>query len=240
MKRLKNKNTPFLSIAISLHDRGELGNAFIRELLESIDVQIYKNFEVIISDSSNREDYAQTIKFFENNLNIKHLKSNYSHLSDNINFAIKNCVGKYIKIVFSDDLFLSKYLTTYLFFIHRILKKKWLLLASYDFKKNESRSFKIVAGRKPKWNDKLLFGINTISSPSVLSFINFENNLFDNNLRLLMDCEFYYRLKKKYNNPYYSHRFFIGNRVHINQDQNSVSEENKNLEIEYIKKIHKV
>lgn len=239
MKTFTNKETPFFSIAVSLHDRGELGNEYIKELLESIEFQIYKNFEVVISDSSNRKDYAQTIKFFSKNLNIKHLKSTYSHLSDNINFAIKNCQGKYIKIVFSDDLFLTKYLTIYLFLIHKILKKKWLLLSSYDFKKDEYGSLKIVAGRKPKWNDKLLFGINTISSPSVLSFINFENNLFDNNLRLLMDCEFYYRLKKKYNNPYYSHRFFVGNRVHINQEQNSVSEESKNLEIEYIKKIHK-
>ena len=100
--------------------------------------------------------------------------------------------------MFSDDLVLSRFLTTYLLLIYKIFKKKWVLFSSYDFKRDENVYFGIVNGRKPKWNDKLLYGINTISSPSVMSFVNFENNLFDNNLNLLMDCEFYFRLKEKY------------------------------------------
>jgi glycosyltransferase involved in cell wall biosynthesis len=239
MKEQVDTVNPFLTFAISLHDRGKIGNTFIRELLESINNQLYKNFEVVISDSSNRSDYSKTIASFENSLNIKHLSSGYSHISDNINFAIKNSKGQYIKIMFSDDLVLSRFLTTYLLLIYKIFKKKWVLFSSYDFKRDENVYFGIVNGRKPKWNDKLLYGINTISSPSVMSFVNFENNLFDNNLNLLMDCEFYFRLKEKYGNPYYSHRFYIGNRIHSEQWQNTISQKSRKIEMEYVRDIHK-
>ena len=64
MKEQVDTANPFLTFAISLHDRGKIGNTFIRELLESINNQLYKNFEVVISDSSNRSDYSKTIAFF--------------------------------------------------------------------------------------------------------------------------------------------------------------------------------
>ena len=56
-------------------------------------------------------------------------------------------------------------------------------------------------GRKPKWNNKLLIGNNTISSPSVLLFQNGLEMYFDEKVRFLMDTEFYWRFKSIHGPP---------------------------------------
>jgi glycosyltransferase involved in cell wall biosynthesis len=230
-----NSSKPQFSFAISIHDRGPEGSVFLEELLDSISYQYYKNFEVIISDSSNRLDYKKIIDRYKKIININHLNSDQRFLSSNINNALKNCKGKYIKIMFSDDLIISPFMLIYLKIIFSLSRKTWIVLASYDFRGYKNQKINILRGRKPKWNDKILFGENTISGPSVIAFKNFKNNFFDENVILLMDCEFYYRMRNNFGNPYFSSRFYIANRVHINQEQNSISSEEKEEDIEYLK-----
>jgi hypothetical protein len=90
----------------------------------------------------------------------------------------------------------------------------------------------------PQWNDRLIFGVNTISSPSVLSFRNQNVSFFDENLTMLMDCEYYYQLYLKYGEPTVLNETLISNRIH--QFQISTNYEgNINEEINYIKKKYK-
>ena len=137
--------------------------------------------------------------------------------------------------MFSDDLIISPFLLIYLKIMFKLTRNTWIVLASYDFSGYKNQKIKILRGRKPKWNDKILFGENTISGPSVIAFKNDRNNFFDENVKLLMDCEFYYRMRNIYGNPRFSSRFYIANRVHLNQQQNSISSEVKEEEIEYLK-----
>jgi hypothetical protein len=50
-------------------------------------------------------------------------------------------------------------------------------------------------------NNKITRGINTISSPSVLSIKSDSIQLFDENLIWMMDCDYYKRLFDKFGNP---------------------------------------
>jgi hypothetical protein len=52
----------------------------------------------------------------------------------------------------------------------------------------------------PMWNDKIYFE-NTIGTHSCLTILNEDPILFDENLIWFMDCEYYYRLQKRYSYP---------------------------------------
>ena len=70
----------------------------------------------------------------------------------------------------------------------------------------------------PTWNNELLKGVNSISSPSVLAFKREKvTERFDENLSMMMDCEMYYRLDKVHGQPVYLHDDLISNRVHDEQ-----------------------
>ena len=90
----------------------------------------------------------------------------------------------------------------------------------------------------PRWNNKILEGVNTISSPSVLSFLNCKDILyFDEELTMLMDCEYYYQLYKKYGLPFIIKEPLISNRIHRYQIS-SMYNKDINKEISYIKNKH--
>ena len=70
----------------------------------------------------------------------------------------------------------------------------------------------------PTWNDDLLKGVNSISSPSVMAFKNDKvKERFDEDVTMMMDCEMYYRLDKVHGQPVYLHDELVSNRVHDEQ-----------------------
>ena len=71
----------------------------------------------------------------------------------------------------------------------------------------------------PQWNDKILHGVNTISSPSVLSIKKevFKKVKFDISLVMMMDCDYYYNAREHFGDPIYYHDVLVSNRVHKNQ-----------------------
>jgi glycosyltransferase involved in cell wall biosynthesis len=233
-----NQKRCYFTFVIPVHDRGNEGKTYFIELLESINSQYFKNFEVVVSDSSDSDLYKEIL--MEYKFRKKHVRSNALTSSSNLNVALKNATGEYIKVMFSDDLIVSNLMLSYLFLITKLLKKKWILLSSYDFRKYKKNSKKIdpSRGRKPRWNNTLLIGNNTISSPSVLLFKNGLEMYFDEKVRFLMDTEFYWRFKSLHGPPYFSSRFYIANREHEGQDQHFVEEKTKIKEKNYVMKIH--
>jgi hypothetical protein len=91
----------------------------------------------------------------------------------------------------------------------------------------------------PVYNDRLLEGVNTLSSPSILAVRNGIEEYFDEHLVMLMDCDMYHRLYKNHGDPVVLKDIHISNREHPNQTQRS----NDHLipeEIDYLKKKHLV
>ena len=87
----------------------------------------------------------------------------------------------------------------------------------------------------PHWNDNIILGINTISSPSVLSFKNKIDLKFDENLVMLMDCDFYYALYKEFGYPYILIDCLVTQRSHELQISKSYDFKNFQSEINYVK-----
>ena len=89
----------------------------------------------------------------------------------------------------------------------------------------------------PVYNDRLLEGINTLSSPSILALRKGLDVYFDEDLTMLMDCDMYYRLYKYHGDPVVLKDYHISNREHPNQTQRQY-EDLLPKEIEYLKKKH--
>jgi hypothetical protein len=135
--------------------------------------------------------------------------------------------------MFQDDLFVHNNALTDIVTTFKASHCKWLVNGC-----NHTNDGKIFYREMiPRWNDKILEGVNTISSPSVLSFLNEDIPYFDEELVMLMDCEFYYQLYKKYGLPTVLDKILISNRTHSHQVSRRYNQ-NINEEITHVKNKH--
>ena len=233
---------PNISVALAIHNRGEDGYTYLKQILDSLKAQTSKNFELVISDESERSDYKELIQQYNNFLEIKHILRDEKSLGGNVNNAIKNSSGKVIKILCSDDLIVSKNMIKRTEKSFRDESLMWLLYSSLDFDYVDefTNKLNIVGHRVPKWNDDIIYGFNTISGLSVISFRNNENIFYDENLRLYIDVDLYYFLKQTYGMPKIIKNHMIANRSHPDQDQRKVTDEEKKAELQYLVKKYKL
>jgi glycosyltransferase involved in cell wall biosynthesis len=227
-----------ISICIPTWEQYGKGVEFLKNTFESILIQSYKNFNVIISDHSKNDDIKLLCNLYSDKFEIRYFKNNelLGNGPANTNNSIIHADGDIIKILFQDDFFYQKNA------LESIIKEfesdecNWLVTGcnhTYDNGKN------FVNFMIPRWNDDIIIGVNTISSPSVLSFRNKDVCLFDEELTMLMDCEMYYQLYIKYGLPKIITDFLITNRMHQHQIS-SLYTKDIHLEIKHIKNKHKI
>jgi glycosyltransferase involved in cell wall biosynthesis len=226
-----------ISICIPTSRFSGKGSHYLKQLFDSIKSQTFKDFQVCISDHSVDDSIFSVCEIYANYFEIKYFKNenNIGNSSANTNSAIEMSDGKIIKTMFQDDFFYSP---NALELIYESLSKSdssWLLCGCNHTNDDVEYYYNEMV---PTWNDNLLQGINTISSPSVLAFKNTVLEEFDSKLVMLMDCEYYYRLKKIYNDPVYLNQTLVTNRIHSNQisskyNSEKDSEQALNKEIQY-------
>jgi len=136
-------------------------------------------------------------------LNIKYVRyhENYGSNSCNTNNAMKHCTGDLIKILYMDDFILPECIDTIVKAFQKQSQAKWLV-NSYWHTYDRKTFFRLQV---PKWNDRMIFGNNTIGCPSNLTIRKEVTERFDKKLIWLMDCEYYIRLREKYGDPIYCH-----------------------------------
>lgn len=202
------------SIVIPTWEQYGKGVFFLNQLLNSIKKQTFTDFEVVISDHSINDEIENLCFNFEG-LDFLYIRNpfNRGNSPANLNTGLKHAKGEIIKIMFQDDLFIEDYS---LYLIDKCFKEtpyKWLVNGSCITKDSVNFTNHMV----PRWNDEILKGVNTISSPSVLSFVNKNILFFDENLVMLMDCDYYYSLYKKYGIPCIVTNCLVANTLHEHQ-----------------------
>jgi len=227
-----------VSIAISTYEAKGRGVELLSVNINTIMQQTYKDIEIVISDHSNNTD----IQNYIDNIRPKcqfdiiyvHNPDKRGNISHNINNAINHCTGNIIKIIFMDDfLFKPSAIADIVFVFTQIPSAKWMV-NSYLHTQNYSSFYNPIY---PKYNDKIITGINTIGCPSGLTISNTVHARFDENLKWFMDCEYYYQLFKLYGNPIiYQNDFLVGTLIHNAQVTNSCINNNMliNNETSYI------
>ena len=225
---------PKFSICIPVWEQHGFGIQYLKDLIHSIQIQSFQNLEIVISDHSQNDEIYEFI-FDENHSGLIEYKY-IRNLSDrgngvaNLNQALIRASGEIIKIMFQDDFMFDRRCLEKFDKVFQNEETKWAVCGCNHTRDGVNFERFMV----PSWNDKLLEGMNTISSPSVLAFRNENIELFDENLTMLMDTAYYYRLGQRYGLPHVIEDCLVTNRCHENQISSRYSG-NLEEEIRYCK-----
>ena len=205
------------------------------DILYPLSQQTTNDFELCVSHQGDEKRILRALNDYWDILNITYKKAGEGNISVNTNNAMRMAEGDIIKILYSDDFILTSNLTEELdkAFIPEV---SWAVTGFAHTIDNGQTHYN---PKLPLYNDRLLEGVNTLSSPSILAVRNGIEEYFDEHLVMLMDCDMYYRLYKNHGDPLVLKDIHISNREHRNQTQRS----NEHLipeEIDYLKNKHLV
>jgi glycosyltransferase involved in cell wall biosynthesis len=208
-----------------------IGSIFLEDSFNILAKQSFKDFEVVISDHSSNDAIKELCDKYKDLINIKYHKNidNLGSSSANINNAIRHASGKLIKVLFQDDFLFNEDSLKITVSNFNIEKDTWLV--SRCEHSNDGKTF--IRDFKPHYNDNIHLGLNTISSPSVLTILNHNPLFFDENLIWLMDCDYYKRYYLKYGLPKILNAITVVNRMGEHQVTNSIV--NREIEIKELK-----
>jgi len=225
-----------ITIVIPTYEMHGMGAAYLSFSFDKLKTQTLSNFDIIVSDHSSNNSIKELCDKYSSSLDIKYIKNTeqVGNSSANLNNAIKYAQGDIIKILFQDDFLYSDSSLEDIKNNFLSNKEKSWLIASCGHS-NDGNNFynKII----PVFNrQNLLSGINTVSSPSVVSFLNSGDIIeFDENLVWMMDCDYYVRMEEKFGLPIVLSETNVVNRIWEKQYNNMIPLERKNQETEYIK-----
>ena len=224
-----------VSYCIPTHDGNLRCQQYLFDIFYALENQTNKNFNVWISDHSKSDKIIKACEEYADLFEINYIKNDSSvgNISSNTNHAMRNADGDILKVLFSDDFILTKNLT-------EELDKAFTDDVSWavtGFAHTIDDGATHYNPKIPVYNDRLLEGINTLSSPSILAIRNGIGEYFDEDLTMLMDCDMYYRLYKYHGDPVVLKDYHISNREHKNQTQRTY-EHLLPKEIEYLKTKH--
>jgi glycosyltransferase involved in cell wall biosynthesis len=189
---------PTVSICIPTFELGGRGVPMLKQLLDSIKMQTYKDFEVIISDhTANGHNIEHLCEQYNPKMNIVYLRNaqNRGSCEANLNNAILHAAGLYIKPMLQDDFFLEPLALQSMVDLIKREDVAWVGAGCMHCR--EDHTTDLFYPHNPGWIDgiTMALGHNLIGSPSVVMYPNnITTILFDHNLIWLMDCEFYTRL----------------------------------------------
>jgi glycosyltransferase involved in cell wall biosynthesis len=211
--------------------------SYLFDIFHALEHQTNKDFNVWISDHSKNDDVLEACKEYADIFEINYIKNenNRGQISANTNCALENADGDILKVMFQDDFILiTRTLVDELdkAFVDGV---DWAV-TGFAHTINDGQTH--YNPKIPQYNDRLLEGVNTLSSPSILALRNGIDEYFDEKLTMLMDCDMYYRLYKYHGDPAVLTDYHISNREHKNQTQRAY-EHLLPTEIDYLKEKHK-
>lgn len=223
---------PALSICIPAYEMGGLGSHNLNLSLEILAKQDFSDFEVVVSDQSNDDAVADLCALRGQDMAIHHIwnRDGKRQASANVNNAMAHARGTVLKILFQDDFLVG---TDALRKIHQAMEGggKWLLSGSCVTRDGDALERPMV----PRLTEKLQFGKNTVSSPSVLAMHRECAEQFDEALIWLMDVDLYKRLWDRHGDPVILPDPLVVNRLHEGQVSASVSKELRHKELRYVR-----
>lgn len=155
------------------------------------------------------------------------IKDKGTGMSDKLNQGIKEANGDLIKILFTDDYLADENALKRIVDAH---KGYWSVCACIH------DNGRLHNPHVPKLSRDIVFGNNTIGSPSVLTLKNMKDlPLWDENLQWLVDCVYYTELYNLYGKPEISEDINVVIGLHPEQLTNVLSDDYKLSEHKYVK-----
>ncbi|KGF93050.1 Glycosyltransferase involved in cell wall bioproteinsis-like [Prochlorococcus marinus str. MIT 9116] len=224
---------PFFSIAIPFYYRDENSINQLYRCINSVKKQTFKSYEVIISTQNifNRLNTDPVLK--AKMINIYNAENIGGFIQGNINNAMQNCSGEWIKILFSDDFFFDKYSLFKINLQLMLNDKNWAVMNSLHY---DQASKKIHKPLIPYFQENIL-EVNTIGSPSAIALRNNKKILFDKKSWMRLDVDYYFSLFEKLGKPQYIKNVFIVNEIHEKQFSSLLLDKDKSTKIKLKKEL---
>jgi glycosyltransferase involved in cell wall biosynthesis len=223
-----------ISVCIPTYEMGGSGHIFLKESLDILCSQTFKDFDVVISDGSKDDHIKNLCDTYTGKLDLHYFRNRKSTgASSNINNSIRNATGKLIKILCQDDYLFDNKSLEIIAKNFDIQKDTWLVTAC-THTKDKKNFFKTFS---PRYNKKIHLGKNTIGSPSVTTIKNEKPLFFDESFMWLLDCDYYKRYYDTYGPPKIVRE--IGSVIRIGEHQLTKTEATLKIRSEEFKKIFK-
>ena len=189
---------PFVSICIPAYKRAE----FLTRLLDSIAIQTFKDFEVIITDDSPDDTVRDLSMHYQQKMPLRYFR-NPSPLGtpENWNEAIRQANGKWIKLIHDDDWLATEHsLQQFVDAINNNPKASFFFCA-YRNNWLQIGRMEDVHIREFRYKQLLkepatLFSSNIIGPPSVIIHANDKKVYYDKTIKWVVDIDFYIRYFK--------------------------------------------
>lgn len=185
-----------ISICIPAFDQYGYGVKHLEHLLKSIKKQSFTDYEICISDNSG------TLKelALDYGANYKYNNEKYG-VSANTNSAISMAKYDIIKPMYMDDWFDNDCL-------HEFVTNNWKVSGFTNYNENGNKLKHI-----PKPETQFYSTENRIGMPSVISFRKHNSLKFNEELKMVLDIDFYYQLFNLYGLPIVINDHNIGQRL---------------------------
>ncbi len=192
-------NFPKVSICIPTFNQVE----YLTLTLNSIFIQNYTDYEIIISDDSNNTLVFDLVsEYISKGKQIKYFKNKIALGSpENWNSAIRYAKGEFIKIIHHDDRFVES--SSLMKFIELFETNSDIGLVfsgskiSDGINKSRFHELNDIQFLNLKKDNKSIYRANVIGSPTAVMYRRSLNIEFDKNLKWLVDMEFYFQIMKK-------------------------------------------
>lgn len=206
---------PEISVCIPTYEFKGEGVKFLSELFDNLRKQTFQDFNIIISDHSIDDEIYNFCEKSSEDFEIIYVRNvnGRGNLGPNTNCAIEHGTGRILKIVYQDDILLSENSLQLLKDAYDNTNCNWAF-NSFCHTKDGVTFFNTVT---PRWSDMMLEGRNLLGNPSGLSMLNEHKMYMDDNLNLLVDTEFYHRMRIFHGLPHIISDVLTATREHKNR-----------------------
>ncbi len=208
-----------ISICIPAYKRID----YLQRLLDSIAIQTYRDFEVIVSDDSDDDSVKKLLESYKNKFPLQYFQ-NFPALGTpaNWNYAIKQAKGEWIKLMHDDDWFATnEALQIFYDNIQQNTGADFFYSAFQNIKSvsNETEVVRMSFMDKLllKWNPYHLLKKVYIGNPSCTLVRKNLNILYDSRFKFIVDFEYYIRIIQQTKTPVYIDKVLLNIGFHEEQ-----------------------
>lgn len=205
-------------VCIPCYEMNGKGAEYLNSLLWSLCIQEGVDFGVVVSDQSEDDKVEEVCESYD--FVRYHRFEGPRNPCDNLNNALSISDAKVIKIMFQDDLMIPEKDS-----LHKCVSPilsgnaRWSACTCMHTSDGVSLERMIT----PRYHDQIHYGVNTMSSPSIISILNEDVPDFDNQVSLLLDVDWYKRVHDAYGDFWLIDDPCIVNRLHENSISNTVN-----------------
>ncbi len=197
-------NKPFISICIPTYKRADL----LKKLLESIRIQTFTDFEILINDNSPDDSVKDLAATYTGLWHIAYQKNEPAiSATENCNKVISRANAGWIKIMHDDDWFAANDALEQFANAAKNSGKDFIFCASNQvyLETGKIEPEYLSGERKQMLDDSILslIYLNTIGHPSVIMHKKDNSLVYDRQFNWVLDIDFYVRYLHKHDGYHY-------------------------------------